>query len=487
MPAADDRSILWEPSGLKRTAGTFDDHGELRPLGQGPDLYMRMSVPRGAFLMSLYFFEVDWIQYRAHKVRLLEEGTRAVLAETIADNFLKGKYKRFVVYGPVELVVVIERGQSPNAQVSGIFFERLSFPDLYAVKMAEAAGVIPRHGLDGGAVPTANAADQAAEEALGKLLKEPAAPAADRYFRQERIYVLSLRDVEAVEPEVYYRDLDKAWSRVADRLAKAVAALPEAPAQMEARLLKYSADRARCDFASARDEMRTIAWALSVNPPDAQPEALPQARLLEQLLADSLVQGRRAEAAVLLEAYCARQLRCPDADAARQKLTAVGKQALSAGVTLPLAEALEAWEGVGGGKLTVDDRLLLGSLYYVAGRNEAAVAVYRSVEPEMPAGQRHRWVLIAMVTALLRTDRVDEAVALRERLEKAYPGTDEIHDVRYRFGEYYAEKGERDKAKKCFRDLMASTNSPAYTSLCSEYLDRIERQERLDKQHAAGP
>ncbi len=91
-PTERDRSVLLEPSGLKRTAASWDDHGEVYPLGQGPDLHVQISIPDGPFLLSLYFFEIDWIQHRAYRIRVFADNLHGEpLAETEANNFFKGK------------------------------------------------------------------------------------------------------------------------------------------------------------------------------------------------------------------------------------------------------------------------------------------------------------------------------------------------------------------------------------------------------------
>ena len=96
MPTRRDRAIPMEPNGWERTAACFDDHGEVRPLGEGPDLHVGLSVPDGSYMVSLYFFEVDWIQYRDYRIRVLEAGTNTQLLTMEVSDFLKGKYKRFV-------------------------------------------------------------------------------------------------------------------------------------------------------------------------------------------------------------------------------------------------------------------------------------------------------------------------------------------------------------------------------------------------------
>lgn len=125
-PAVQDRTVLWEPDGSKRTPSAWDDHGEAHPLGTGPDLLLRVPVPAGAHQLSLYFFEVDWPQFRSHTITITtDDEEKRLLAETRVDNFLKGKYKRLAVRGPANLRILIARDRSSNAVVSGIFLDAL--------------------------------------------------------------------------------------------------------------------------------------------------------------------------------------------------------------------------------------------------------------------------------------------------------------------------------------------------------------------------
>ncbi|MCK4374540.1 MAG: hypothetical protein KAX19_04395, partial [Candidatus Brocadiae bacterium] len=124
----------------------------------------------------------------------------------------------------------------------------------------------------------------------------------------------------------------------------------------------------------------------------------------------------------------------------------------------------------------------LGSLYYVAGRNEEAFRVLESVEPEMKGGSQHRWCLVAMATALLRTDRLTEARAVIQRLEADYPGKPEVGEAKYRLGVYYFDKRHLDQAQKCFALLMVSTESEVLQTMCSEYVERIAHLQSIREQ-----
>jgi hypothetical protein len=482
-PAENDRSVLLEPNGLKRTPATFDDHGEVRPLGKGPDLCIKMSVPRGPFLVSLYFFEVDWIQYRAHDIKVYaEEGERRLLLQTRADNFFKGRYKRFVVYGPVKLHIVIERGQSPNAQVSGIFLDKLSFPSLLPLKAAEAALAVPDHALADAKVPDWEAAEKSAEEALKQLLSHPhSEAAASNYLRRERLHFLSLKEMEHSSPREYYRSLDKTWGRVAERLSKAAGTVKEGPMALELQLLSYCAARGCCDNASAREETGRIAALLDQPTGGAEDGSMLRAQLLERLLAHFLAQGRRYEATVLFDVYAKFWLESGAPETSRERLVRFANEALRAGVALPAAEALEAWQ-LQHGDLPAEEQLLIASLFYVAGKNARALEVFQKVEPQMEPGKRHKWVLIAMLTAQLRSARESQAESTLSRLEKQYEGSKEIEEARFRFGVHYFDAQDLARAKKCFGDLRASTDSVIYQGMCNEYLKRIAHLEEVEKQ-----
>jgi tetratricopeptide (TPR) repeat protein len=129
--------------------------------------------------------------------------------------------------------------------------------------------------------------------------------------------------------------------------------------------------------------------------------------------------------------------------------------------------------------------LLLGSLYYVAGKNNEALAVFKTVEPELQRGEQHRWLLVAMLTAELRVGRLNEAKALMNQLQVAYPGAAELDEARFRLGVFHFDRGELDRARVCFEDLLAASRSPTYRRMCTEYLDRIAHLEDIRRHEEA--
>ena len=487
MPAGGDRSVLLEPSGLKRTPAAWDDCGEVRALGKGPDLHIRISIPDGPFLLSLYFFEIDWIQYRAYRIRVFAEDPESrLLLETHVDNFLKGKYKRFIVIGPTKLLIIIERGQSPNAQVSGIFLDKLGFPDMELLDLTAISQGRSKTSPLQNSVPTLARMKGEVAHALERFLQSTRSATAQReYIQRERTFFRATEKAAENEPEVYYRELEKTWSSVEGRMSKALSVMPDSPAVLEVRLLKYCAAHARCDYEGARQTIRKIAASLRGLGLGSGGFSSPARRLLRDY-SNSLMQcGRRAEAETMLRAYVNVCLERETLDQSRKDLVAMGKLALRASVPLPVARALSKWQELNG-TLSNDERLLVGSLYYVGGKNDKALAVYKTVEPEMNKGARHRWLLVAMITALLREDRLKEARSEISRLQDLYPDAAEVDEARFRLGAYHFDKRDLAEAKECFSNLRESQTSDDYKRMAGQYLERIEHLEDIRKKQAQG-
>jgi tetratricopeptide (TPR) repeat protein len=192
-----------------------------------------------------------------------------------------------------------------------------------------------------------------------------------------------------------------------------------------------------------------------------------------------MAKGRRAEAAPFLEAYVAYCMERLAPQSAKEELLAIAKTALTAGVPLPVAQGLAKWQREHGG-LSTQELILLGSLYYVAGRNAEALSVYESVEGTLKPGGQHTWCLITMLTALLRMDRFAEAKARIERLRADYPEAPEIDEGRYRLCAYHFDKRDLEQARECFDSLRQETLSPYYKELCDEYIRRIEHFQQVE-------
>ena len=408
------------------------------------------------------------------------------MLETTADNFLKGKYKRFVVYGPADLLIVIGRGQSPNAQVSGIFLDRLAFPSTFIHDAAAPITSSQRIAEAKGPFPETAATDRAATQALARLLQDPNSEKARRScLDSERTVMLSLRELQRSRPQLYYSQVRNIWLPTWERLGKAAAVLGRSREALEAETLRYIAARAQFDYEGARQELGRIAADLVAEPLDPALLVKTQADVLERILTHTMDEGRRGEALILLEAYASYCLVGEEPETGLSDLVRVGKRAQYAGVPLPAARALELWKAQHG-ELSQDNRLLLANLYYVGGKSEDALALYKTVEAGMGSSRSHRWVLIAMLTSALKVGRVDEAKALLERLKTSYPDAEEIDEAKYRFGVHYFEVGDLAAARKCFEDLRAATRSAIYKKLCGEYVDRITHLEKIGGARSGG-
>ena len=476
-PAAGDRSVLWEPSGLRRTPAAFDDHGEVRPLGRGPDLHLRVSVPTGPFLLSLYFFEIDWIQYRAYRIRVYEQmNRRTPLAETTADNFFRGKYKRFAVIGPAKLRIVIERGQSANAQTSGLFLDRLTFPDMHLFDMASGTAAQRSETTQ---TLDHRAAEEAMEQRVSRLLARPQNEAMQQqYLHQERAFFDVVRGLHDSQPRSYYREFSGIWSRAQERLSRASRSLQKGSLPLHVHVLRYYAARARCDYEGARQALRDLSRPLlrqGVSSKTPYPDSI---RRLEGFATSIMARGRREEARILLQAwtdFCAQKGSPRDM---KGSLLALGRQALKARVTLPLARALAEWQRRHNG-LTTEEKLLVANLFYTAGKNRDALTFYSVVEPQMGRGKRQRWVLVAMISAYLRSDQVEQAEHVLSRLKKAYPDAAEIDEAKYRFGVHYHDRRQLGKAMACFIALRKTSKSTGYKRLCFQYIERIKHLQSM--------
>jgi hypothetical protein len=96
-----------------------------------------LFVPEGDHVLSLYFLEIDWAQYRDYTIDISRLGGGR-LVTIPAREFYHGVYKRMAVRGPIDLSIRIRRDLSPNATLPGIFLDPLA-PDW---QDADAASVV---------------------------------------------------------------------------------------------------------------------------------------------------------------------------------------------------------------------------------------------------------------------------------------------------------------------------------------------------------
>ena len=142
----DVRRVLLNPVNRGRRQTSWDDHAEgYCPWFSraGPHVCVDTEFPSGQFLLSLYFVNKDahWgavNRFRDYLVQVKawrpEYGNRPgwekrfesapLLAESRVHDFHDGVYKRFFVQGPTELTLRVDKGNSINTVISGLFVDK---------------------------------------------------------------------------------------------------------------------------------------------------------------------------------------------------------------------------------------------------------------------------------------------------------------------------------------------------------------------------
>jgi sugar lactone lactonase YvrE len=127
---------------MNRRQAEWDDHGEAYPVShEGPDIYCSIKIPNGQFILSAYemnndghagrersrdySFEIK-SQFDTRNGTTSDFSALPTIATARVSNFWNGVYKRFLVQGPAEITIRINRHYSENAMVSGFM---LDLPD----------------------------------------------------------------------------------------------------------------------------------------------------------------------------------------------------------------------------------------------------------------------------------------------------------------------------------------------------------------------
>jgi hypothetical protein len=139
---SNDVRSLYDPSiGHRRDAeeDDFSDNEKVYPeTYDGPDLWVKVSVPDSVHCLSLYFLNNDAhtvsnAKYRDYDVTIApdygdDEKTAAAapLARTRVTDFWGGVYKQFLVCGPADFVVRIGRNRSFGTRLQAVFLDRVT-------------------------------------------------------------------------------------------------------------------------------------------------------------------------------------------------------------------------------------------------------------------------------------------------------------------------------------------------------------------------
>ncbi len=131
-----------------RRESELDDHGETYPMAwQGPDLYVYLHIPPGAYTLSLYFFNKDGhsgmnrdrdytitmipLPASYHFGTALQPNTATLAkmrgtAQSRVLDFWGGVWKRFLVRGPMKLAIRMAKNYSLNAILQAAMLDPLA-------------------------------------------------------------------------------------------------------------------------------------------------------------------------------------------------------------------------------------------------------------------------------------------------------------------------------------------------------------------------
>jgi len=470
--AFDDGRVLWAPTGKRRIASSWDDHGEVHKLGQGPNLHVDLSVPDGTFMLSLYFFEIDWIQYRDYQLKIFitKEGKREKAATVRVSDFFDGVYKRFAVAGPAKLRIAIERGQSPNAIVSALFLDPVGGTDAYRAVNLLPKPTSARPGLG------LQVLDRLAAQGLTRWRQSPRdVQRAIDYVTAEAQFGRALRAQQTKSPVSYYRTATPRWQKMRARAEQAAKINNDAELQAYVDLLSTEASHALYDYGAARQALNQCAGRLAklTRAPANRETAL---MLLQALTDTAIEQGRREDARAPLRLYalsCAKWL--PKAEA----LSTLGPFVER---TLLLGVGEELVPGYGALARRLDPvphevSLIMGNLHYVSGNTRDAISHYEAATSGMSTGFQHRWAVVALLSCYLGEARDRDALAVYEKLRVQYPKCEELEEAQFRIGQSLFDRKQFSDAKKWLAPLAAKEKPGVHGEVIDHYLKQIEAEE----------
>jgi len=128
---------LYDPQIGYRRQAEADDHGETVDRAiDGPDIWLRISVPPGIHRISLYLFNKDGhdgdnrdrdylVSLLPYRVRMSDALVLSPLARTRVRDFWGGVYKSFLVRGPHPYYLRVARNNSLNTICSAVFIDKM--------------------------------------------------------------------------------------------------------------------------------------------------------------------------------------------------------------------------------------------------------------------------------------------------------------------------------------------------------------------------
>lgn len=125
---------------VNRRQAEVDDHGEVYPMSQdGPGVYCSLRIPAGVYYLSLYDVNKDGHQdnnrYRDYRISVRPHRAGSPLTDIKGfsqqpelsagriKDFWHGVWKRFLVRGPTEITIEVNRNYSFNTLLGGVMLD----------------------------------------------------------------------------------------------------------------------------------------------------------------------------------------------------------------------------------------------------------------------------------------------------------------------------------------------------------------------------
>ena len=480
----DDARVLHEPWSRRRTASVWDDHGEEYPIGKGPNLMIDLRLPKGKFRLSLYFFEIDWIQYRAHNIRFWPE--RKVhrgkpLLSTPINNFFNGTYKRFALFGPARLTIEITREKSPNATLSGLFLDRLTFPRYEYLRGV--LGSVPRV-ASSRARATLAKAQAGAKKALDDLVRSPnGRKELQRYLKAESVVLGALEALERGTPAYYYAHLAAHWQPLLDRVGTALAKSRLAKRSSKVYAISFQARRATHDYAACSAALGDLADALAkdVRAAKGRPEVTARLQALATgVLGDPACQDVRAA----VEKYLAVASSFLSYDNAAAATAKIAREAFFANRPKLTITALETLQRTFPDRVRFNDLALLGNACWMAGEYEKGIPALEKAIKQMSPGPAQAACMLNLLSCHLGAGRVAKAMEIYDTLAARYPDDDSVAQAQYRFARAYFDQHEYQKSEAELHALLDMGPPEDLAMQARKFLDVIKyRESNTDYEH----
>lgn len=138
----DNPRVLYNPLLGFRRDGEWDDHAEALSFSvEGPDVWVKVTVPAGTHRLSTYYFNKDGHDgnnrmrdyllelKKGHATTVQEAEKLPTQAKSRVRDFWGGVYKRFVVQGPSTCWLKVGKNNSFNTTVCGVFLDKIAGPE----------------------------------------------------------------------------------------------------------------------------------------------------------------------------------------------------------------------------------------------------------------------------------------------------------------------------------------------------------------------